>query len=150
MGPGKVLWGPGEGRERGFLNHGVYTSGCPTRADPRLLSAALRAGTKEGRGGEGRGVERLGGHAPEGTELGDPGAQAQATAGLELQFRAQGGAWGEGSERRQLGCLKGSGSGAGCVCVCVLAQSVQLFLPPHGLSPARLLCPWNTPDKMLE
>ena len=95
-------------------------------------------------------MERLGGHAPEGTELGDPGAQAQATAGLELQFRAQGGAWGEGSERRQLGCLKGSGSGAGCVCVCVLAQSVQLFLPPHGLSPARLLCPWNTPDKMLE
>ena len=37
-----------------------------------------------------------------------------------------------------------------CVCVCVRAQSVQLFLPPHGLSPARLLCPWNTPDKMLE
>ena len=76
---------------------------------------------------------------------GDPGAQVEAQLDVrELQFRAQGGVWGEGSERRQLGCPKGSGSVAGCVCVCLFSLSNSL--PPRGL-PARLLCPWNTPDK---
>ena len=35
-----------------------------------------------------------------------------------------------------------------CVCVCVLSCSVvPNSLWPHGLQPARLLCPWNFPGK---
>ena len=33
------------------------------------------------------------------------------------------------------------------VCVCVCAQSC-LTLQPHGLQPARLLCPWDSPGKI--
>ena len=35
-----------------------------------------------------------------------------------------------------------------CVCVCVLvAQSCPNLCDSHGLQPARLLCPWNSPGK---
>ena len=34
-----------------------------------------------------------------------------------------------------------------CVCVCVLVAQSHLTLQPHGLSPARLLCPWYSPGK---
>ena len=35
-----------------------------------------------------------------------------------------------------------------CVCVCVHAHSVMSdSLQPCGLKPARLLCPWDSPDK---
>ena len=35
-----------------------------------------------------------------------------------------------------------------CGCVCVLSHSVvSNSLRPHGLYPARLLCPWNFPGK---
>ena len=35
-----------------------------------------------------------------------------------------------------------------CVCVCVCLRSVVSYsLWPHGLQPARLLCPWNFPGK---
>ena len=36
-----------------------------------------------------------------------------------------------------------------CVCVCVCAQSILGVdsLQPHGLKPARLLCPWDSPGK---
>ena len=35
-----------------------------------------------------------------------------------------------------------------CVCVCVHAHSVKSnTLQPHGLWPARLLCPWDFPGK---
>ena len=37
-----------------------------------------------------------------------------------------------------------------CVCVCVHAHSVAQLCPtlgPHGLQPARLLCPWNFQSK---
>ena len=32
-----------------------------------------------------------------------------------------------------------------CVCVCVSCSVVSNSLQPHGLQPARLLCPWNFP-----
>ena len=38
------------------------------------------------------------------------------------------------------------GQVAGEVCLCVFAQSC-LSLQSHGLSPARLLCPWDFPDR---
>ena len=34
-----------------------------------------------------------------------------------------------------------------CVCVCVNCSVVSNSLQPHGLEPARLLCPWNSPGK---
>ena len=35
-----------------------------------------------------------------------------------------------------------------CMCVCVYQLSVvSNSLQPHGLQPARLLCPWNSPGK---
>ena len=35
-----------------------------------------------------------------------------------------------------------------CVCVCVCARSVvSNSLPPHGLQPTRLFCPWDSPGK---
>ena len=34
-----------------------------------------------------------------------------------------------------------------CVCVCSVESD---SLRPHGLQPARLLCPWNFPGKILE
>ena len=34
-----------------------------------------------------------------------------------------------------------------CVCVCVSRSVVFDSLRPHGLWPARLLCPWNSPGK---
>ena len=35
-----------------------------------------------------------------------------------------------------------------CVCVCGVSRSgVSSSVQPHGLSPARLLCPWNSPGK---
>ena len=38
-----------------------------------------------------------------------------------------------------------------CLCVCMLSHSVvSNSLQPHGLLPARLLCPWNFPGKLLE
>ena len=37
-----------------------------------------------------------------------------------------------------------------CVCVCVSLSIVSDTLQPHGLWPARLLCPWNFPGKNLE
>ena len=33
-----------------------------------------------------------------------------------------------------------------CVCVCVCSVTSD-SLGPHGLKPARLLCPWNSPGK---
>ena len=33
-----------------------------------------------------------------------------------------------------------------CVCVCVLIAQLCLTLQPHGLWPARFLCPWNSPE----
>ena len=33
--------------------------------------------------------------------------------------------------------------------MCVCAQSCLALLPPHGLKPTRLLCPWNFPGKLL-
>ena len=34
-----------------------------------------------------------------------------------------------------------------CVCVCVSRSVVSNPLGPHGLQPARLLCPWDSPGK---
>ena len=36
-----------------------------------------------------------------------------------------------------------------CVCVCVwsVASIISESLRPHGLQPARLLCPWDAPGK---
>ena len=34
-----------------------------------------------------------------------------------------------------------------CVCVCVSHSVMSDSLWPHGLQPARLLCPWNSPGK---
>ena len=34
-----------------------------------------------------------------------------------------------------------------CVCVCVLVSQLCPTLRHHGLWPARLLCPWNSPGK---
>ena len=34
-----------------------------------------------------------------------------------------------------------------CVCVCVKWLSMSDSLRPHGLQPARLLCPWDSPGK---
>ena len=34
-----------------------------------------------------------------------------------------------------------------CVCVCVSHSVMSDSLWPHGLQSARLLCPWNSPDK---
>ena len=34
-----------------------------------------------------------------------------------------------------------------CVCVCVSYSVMSDSLLPHGLWPARLLCPWNVPGK---
>ena len=33
------------------------------------------------------------------------------------------------------------------VCVSTLSRSVRSTLRPHGLEPARLLCPWDSPGK---
>ena len=35
----------------------------------------------------------------------------------------------------------------GCVCVCVCESLMSDSLPPHGLQPARLLHPWDSPGK---
>ena len=36
----------------------------------------------------------------------------------------------------------------GIICSCLVSKShVWLFCDPHGLQPARLLCPWNFPGK---
>ena len=34
-----------------------------------------------------------------------------------------------------------------CVCVCEVTSVVSNFVRPHGLQPARLLCPWDSPGK---
>ena len=34
-----------------------------------------------------------------------------------------------------------------CYCCCLVAQLCPTLLWPHGLQPARLLCPWNFPSK---
>ena len=34
-----------------------------------------------------------------------------------------------------------------CVYVCISHPGVSDSLGPHGLQPARLLCPWNSPGK---
>ena len=34
-----------------------------------------------------------------------------------------------------------------CVCVCVCLLSCVWLFVTHGLSPARLFCPWDSPDK---
>ena len=34
-----------------------------------------------------------------------------------------------------------------CVCVCVSCSVMFESLQPHGLWPARLLCPWDSPGK---
>ena len=34
-----------------------------------------------------------------------------------------------------------------CCCCCLVAKSRLTLLRPHGLKPARLLCPWNFPGK---
>ena len=34
-----------------------------------------------------------------------------------------------------------------CFCVCVSPSVVSDSLPPHGLGPTRLLCPWDSPGK---
>ena len=34
-----------------------------------------------------------------------------------------------------------------CVCLCVSPSAVSNSLRPHGVYPARLLCPWNSPGK---
>ena len=34
-----------------------------------------------------------------------------------------------------------------CMCVCILVAQSDLILWPHGLWPARLFCPWNSPGK---
>ena len=34
-----------------------------------------------------------------------------------------------------------------CFCVCVSHSVVSDSLPPHGLGPTRLLCPWDFPRK---
>ena len=33
------------------------------------------------------------------------------------------------------------------LCMCISRSVVSDFLRPHGLQPARLLCPWNSPGK---
>ena len=38
----------------------------------------------------------------------------------------------------------------GVLCVFVCAQSCLTLRDPHGPWPARLLCPWNFPDKNTE
>ena len=42
---------------------------------------------------------------------------------------------------------RGAWKGAVCVCVCVSCLVVSESLRQHVLWPARLLCPWNFPDK---
>ena len=34
-----------------------------------------------------------------------------------------------------------------CVCVCLSCSVMSDSLQSHELQPARLLCPWNSPDK---
>ena len=34
-----------------------------------------------------------------------------------------------------------------CMCVCSVASVMTNSLQPCGLQPARLLCPWDSPDK---
>ena len=36
------------------------------------------------------------------------------------------------------------------LCMCVLVAQSYLTLRPHGLQPARLLCPWDSPGKNTE
>ena len=35
----------------------------------------------------------------------------------------------------------------GTICVCSVTSVLSNFFPPHGLQPARLLCPWDSPGK---
>ena len=32
-------------------------------------------------------------------------------------------------------------------CVCLVASVMSNSMPPYGLSPTRLLCPWDSPDE---
>ena len=34
-----------------------------------------------------------------------------------------------------------------CVCMCVSHSVMSYSLQPHGLKPARLLCPWDPPGQ---
>ena len=36
------------------------------------------------------------------------------------------------------------------ICCCLVAKLCQTLLKPHGLQPARILCPWDFPDKNIE
>ena len=47
---------------------------------------------------------------------------------------------------RTTNTLVAGSSSRNCPCVCLVAQ-LCLTLRPHGLQPARLLCPWDSPSR---
>ena len=44
-------------------------------------------------------------------------------------------------------CLNMPGASRSCVCACKVNSVVSDSVLPHGLYPARLLCPWDSPGK---